>query len=601
MAATLSLAFFTGWQTAQAHAATVMNTTQMVTSDQTVASGRGTNLAGSQSDSGQRATRPQNINGYYPAANQTSWANQQGQTANGWQATSSDSWYLFNQGQLKTGWQQQDQNWYYLNPQSARMATGLTKIDNSLYYLNSQHDGSYGAMQTGWQEINQQWYYFQSSGQAQSGWSNINGQSYYFDPQTNQMKTGDVLIGKNYYGFAANGYQVKGLALMNNQQDLHYYDPQTGVRQTSLTVGNRRYSFNPVTGNLDKTALKNGVSDFGSQQYYYQAATGKFVTNAWEQANGSWYYFNNIGQATHGWYQSQAGAWYLFNTDGSAKTGWYQSPVGLWCYFNPTNAWAETGWQKINGSWYYFNPTSTWALGGWYQSAAGFWYYFDPVNANAHTGWQLISGQWYYFDPTDAWAQVGWRLIDGNWYYFKSSAAMASNEYFMDGNQAYWADGSGHTSAMSGRDAFLASIEQAAIDGWKQFGVLPSVTVAQAILESGWGQSRLATDGHNLFGIKGSYNGQSITMQTAEYGGGGYYYVNAAFRRYPSNYESIVDHGRFLAENSRYGNLLWNKNYWDVTAKLQADGYATAPTYASSLNQVIQTYGLASLDQKAFS
>lgn len=147
---------------------------------------------------------------------------------------------------------------------------------------------------------------------------------------------------------------------------------------------------------------------------------------------------------------------------------------------------------------------------------------------------------------------------------------------------------------------FLASIKQASIDGWKQYGVLPSVTAAQAITESAWGQSGLATEGHNLFGIKGSYNGQSIPMRTAEYGGGGYYYINAAFRRYPSNYESVVDHGRFLAQNSRYHNLLWQKDYHVVTRDLQLDGYATSPSYTTTLNSVIQRYNLTAWDQEAF-
>lgn len=51
---------------------------------------------------------------------------------------------------------------------------------------------------------------------------------------------------------------------------------------------------------------------------------------------------------------------------------------------------------------------------------------------------------------------------------------------------------------------FIESVAQGAINGWTKYGVLPSVTVAQAILESGWGQSALSTQAHNLFGIKGS-------------------------------------------------------------------------------------------------
>lgn len=158
-----------------------------------------------------------------------------------------------------------------------------------------------------------------------------------------------------------------------------------------------------------------------------------------------------------------------------------------------------------------------------------------------------------------------------------------------------------NTSGLSTHNVqFLESIHQGAVDGWKQYGVLPSLTGAQAIIESGWGQSALATQGHNLFGIKGSYNGQSVTMPTYEYYGGRYVQINDAFRAYPSNYESIVDHGRFLKENSRYSNLIGQKDYQTVTRLIRQDGYATDPSYTTTLNRVIQQYNLTAWDQEAF-
>lgn len=148
---------------------------------------------------------------------------------------------------------------------------------------------------------------------------------------------------------------------------------------------------------------------------------------------------------------------------------------------------------------------------------------------------------------------------------------------------------------------FIESVAPGAINGWNKYGVLPSVTVAQAILESGWGSSSLATQAHNLFGIKGSYNGQSVNMPTREVYGGRSVYVNAYFRAYPNNSASVEDHGNFLYSNSRYHNLLGDTNYADVTYKLHIDGYATDPSYAYSLNNLIQTYNLTQLDHIALS
>ena len=148
--------------------------------------------------------------------------------------------------------------------------------------------------------------------------------------------------------------------------------------------------------------------------------------------------------------------------------------------------------------------------------------------------------------------------------------------------------------------AFLDSIHDGAISTWKQYGVLPSLTAAQAIIESGWGQSSLAFQYHNLFGIKGSYNGHSVTLPTREVYGGHSVIINDAFRAYDNNSQSVQDHGYFLVANSRYHNLLWKTNYRDVTYLIRADGYATDPSYTTTLNSVIERYGLTAWDQEAF-
>lgn len=158
-----------------------------------------------------------------------------------------------------------------------------------------------------------------------------------------------------------------------------------------------------------------------------------------------------------------------------------------------------------------------------------------------------------------------------------------------------------HFSNNAHSQAFIQSVAPGAIEGWHKYGVLPSVTVAQAIVESGWGRSGLSTSAHNLFGIKGSYNGHSVTMRTREVYGGRSVYVNAAFRAYANNSESVADHGNFLYSNRRYRNLLGDTNYASVARKLQQDGYATDPNYANTLIRFVQMYGLNQLDSVAIS
>lgn len=131
-----------------------------------------------------------------------------------------------------------------------------------------------------------------------------------------------------------------------------------------------------------------------------------------------------------------------------------------------------------------------------------------------------------------------------------------------------------------------------------------SVIMAQAILESGWGASTLTTTANNMFGIKGSYNGQYVTMDTYEDdGSGNYYLISAKFRKYPSLKESFEDNAYVLRNTSfssgnYYYSGAWKSNttsYTQATAWLQGR-YATDTSYASKLNNLISTYNLTQYD-----
>ncbi|WP_179395827.1 muramidase family protein [Lacticaseibacillus absianus] len=147
---------------------------------------------------------------------------------------------------------------------------------------------------------------------------------------------------------------------------------------------------------------------------------------------------------------------------------------------------------------------------------------------------------------------------------------------------------------------FLNRIMVGSINGWGTCRVLPSLTAAQAILESGWGTSKLATQAHNLFGIKGSYNGQSVTMPTQEFYGGAYHTINAAFRAYGSEAESVIDHAQFLMANSRYAAVLGQTDAVVATRAIYAAGYATDPSYPTKLQKLISSYNLTAWDRLAF-
>lgn len=153
---------------------------------------------------------------------------------------------------------------------------------------------------------------------------------------------------------------------------------------------------------------------------------------------------------------------------------------------------------------------------------------------------------------------------------------------------------------------YIESIKQGSIESWFTNKILPSVVGAQAILESGYGGSKLAKDPYwNQFGIKASpdWTGKTVTMTTTEYVNGSYVSVPAEFRTYPNITESIKDHANFFSSTewrkTNYRYVVGETNYRVACEGLQKAGYATDPHYASKLIAKIEQHGLQEWDQQA--
>lgn len=157
----------------------------------------------------------------------------------------------------------------------------------------------------------------------------------------------------------------------------------------------------------------------------------------------------------------------------------------------------------------------------------------------------------------------------------------------------------GTAAGTSTQQAFIAKIGPMAAQDMKQTGILASLTIAQAILESGWGKSGLTVAANNLFGIKGSYNGASYSCKTQEWDGSKYVTVTAAFRKYPSWAESLADHSALFLRLDRYANLRGCTDYRKACQYVREDGYATDPNYTAKLVQIIEQYGLTKYDTGA--
>lgn len=145
---------------------------------------------------------------------------------------------------------------------------------------------------------------------------------------------------------------------------------------------------------------------------------------------------------------------------------------------------------------------------------------------------------------------------------------------------------------------FLNKIKPGAMQLWGKFGILPSVAAGQAALESAWGQSGLATKYNNLFGIKGSYKGNSAMMNTWEVYGGKRYDIKDNFRAYPDWETSILDYGVFLTVNKRYEKAIGLTDYKKQITEIHNAGYATDPDYAKKVISIIEKHNLMAWDKE---
>ena len=144
-------------------------------------------------------------------------------------------------------------------------------------------------------------------------------------------------------------------------------------------------------------------------------------------------------------------------------------------------------------------------------------------------------------------------------------------------NQAFW--------------SYIDKYKDWAIEQMHEYRIPASITLAQGLLESNAGRSRLATEANNHFGIKvgGSWTGPYIVQSDDR--------PNDRFRKYKSARESYVDHSKFL-QQKRYQGLyqLGRTDYKGWARGLKAAGYATNPAYAESLIRVIEMYNLQQFD-----
>lgn len=144
---------------------------------------------------------------------------------------------------------------------------------------------------------------------------------------------------------------------------------------------------------------------------------------------------------------------------------------------------------------------------------------------------------------------------------------------------------------------FVSKMIPSVLKAYADTGVKPSVSLAQAGIESGWGTSGLAKGGNNLYGMKAGskWKGNIYSASTKEYGSGGSYTIKSGFRAYGSWDQSVQDYVKTMT-GGRYDKALKANNYYDAVVAIKNAGYASDPNYVKHITGTITKYNLQALD-----
>ena len=270
-------------------------------------------------------------------------------------------------------------------------------------------------------------------------------------------------------------------------------------------------------------------------------------------------------------------------------------------YKKADGTYAGSGWKKVDGGWFNLDKNGCTRIG--LTKIDGKYFFFrksggSGVTGKMATGLRTVGRKKCFFRKKGGVGIKGsrveseWVDIDGEEYYFKQNGAM-------------------HPEKKLTEEEFIQRIGPMARADMKETGILASVTIAQAILESGYGSTSLAIEANNFFGMKASlsgntwkseWGGDTFKKKTLEWYGRGFVTVTADFRAYPDMAASIRDHSNYLryaksGYSLRYSGVVGNKSYKKTIELIKNGGYATDPEYVSKICNIIKRFGLTKYDK----
>ncbi len=398
--------------------------------------------------------------------------------------------------------------------------------------------------------------------------------------------------------------------------------------------------------------LKDSVQFVKKGQNTYCLSANGAQTTGWVQKSGKWYYFDKKdGHMLTGWLTLKSKKFYL-KSDGSMVEGprWYN--VSGKRYYFTKNGHVRSAWEMIGGKWYFRDTTGTVVKNNWIKYA-GKYYYLTSTGAAA-TGKVSVGGKKLTFDADCALvdkvtptivasvkaAEKSLDVKSANDTTAKKAATETAAKTTAAAAKTTAATPSAtaaksQTAATAKSTASTAPAAPKAVKSQKATKKFTKVTgklnnlpeskrqfvidianyvrkyapkygikvyspiIAQAIHESGWGQSSLSAKYHNYFGLKCGtlWTGKSVNLSTKEeYSAGSLTTIRSNFRVYDNMEQGVKGYFEFI-QLPRYSNLKGVTSPKQYLTNIKNDGYATGFLYVDHTMALVDLYDLTQFDK----
>lgn len=516
---------------------------------------------------------------------------------------------IFTAGNGKLTVKQGSKSWTFDIPYNGKPEKGWYHENGKWYYIDDEGERATGWKQCGWSK-GTSWFLFGADGYMLKGWQKVEGTWYYLDPTDGYMwinkavnTSGSWYFVDEYGRMRTGWYTEPGIGL-------HYLEPVSGKNQghmyvkTTAEIDGKTYTFDGygiatevVQAAVQKPEIQQNPAFTGrntnSPREPVKYIVIHYTGNDGATAHDNIKYFSNgdrgssadffVGFDGEIWqYNTQLNTRYSWHCGGDIESGHH--PLRGICT-NRNSIGIELCTRNKDGKWIFEKKTvdAAVALTRWLMQQYG-------VTADRVCRHYDVTGK---ACPRVA----GWGAIGGSteWEAFLKR---------LGGAQA--------TTPKTDNEKFIETIGALAQADMKKTGILASLTMAQAILESGWGKSELAVNAKNLFGMKCNLSGNTwpgstwdgksaYNKNTGEVYNGSYVTIKADFRSYKSWVESVGDHSAYLSgamngSAKRYAGLVGCTDYKRAAQIVKGGGYATSTDYVSKLVNLIETYKLYAYD-----